>query len=55
MSTVPLRRSFDTNRVELGKLFDKLPPHAIEAEMALLGSMILDGLVIGEVVQILKG
>lgn len=55
MSTIPIRRPFDTNRVELGKLFDKLPPHALEAEMALLGSMILDGQVIGEVVQVLQG
>jgi replicative DNA helicase len=55
MSTIPIRRPFDTNRVELGKLFDKLPPHALEAEMALLGSMILDGQVIGEVVQLMQG
>ena len=41
-------------RVELGKLFDRLPPHALESEMALLGSMILDAKVIGEVVQIVK-
>lgn len=27
---------------ELGRLFDKLPPHSLEAEMALLGSLILD-------------
>lgn len=40
---------------DLGKLFDKLPPHAIEAEYALLGSMILDWRMIGEVVQVLHG
>jgi len=32
-------RSF---RPELQPLFDRLPPHALEAEMALLGSMIID-------------
>jgi replicative DNA helicase len=56
MSTAPsFRRTFEPQRVELGKLFDKLPPHALEAEAALLGSMILDQQVIGEVVQVLTG
>ena len=32
--------------------FDKLPPHAIEAEMCLLASMMLDKEMIGQVVQI---
>lgn len=40
--------------VQLGKLLDALPPHALEAEMALLGSMILDWRVCGEVLQIVK-
>jgi len=40
---------------ELGRLFEKLPPHAIEAEMSLLGSMLLDPQVIGEVVQVIHG
>jgi len=44
-----------TSARDLGKLFDKLPPHAIEAECALIGAMILDGQVIGEVVQIIRG
>lgn len=39
----------------VSKLFDRLPPHALEAEMSLLGSMILDSNVIGEVVQIIAG
>lgn len=43
------------NTVELSKLFEKLPPHAIEAEMGLLGSMILDPSVIADVVQTLRG
>ena len=49
------RPSFDPNQGELAKLFEKLPPHAPEAEAALLGSMILDWRVCGEVLQILKG
>ncbi|QOJ18991.1 MAG: replicative DNA helicase [Phycisphaeraceae bacterium] len=40
--------------VELARLFEKLPPHAVEAEMSLLGSMMLDPTVIGEVVQVLR-
>lgn len=35
--------------IEVQKLFDRLPPHSPEAEMALLGSMILDPRVIGEI------
>lgn len=41
--------------IEIGPLFDKQPPHAIEAEMALLGAMILDWQVVGDVLQVLKG
>lgn len=41
--------------IEIGPLFDKQPPHAIEAEMALLGSLILDWRVVGDVLQVLKG
>ncbi len=61
MSTAPTqptsrrRQPFETRQVDVSKLFDKLPPHAIEAECALLGSMILDWRVCGEVIQILKG
>jgi len=39
----------------LSKLFEQLPPHAIEAEMSLLGSMLLDAQVIGDVIIILRG
>jgi len=39
---------------DLAKLFDKTPPHAYEAECALLGAMILDGQVIGDVVQVIR-
>jgi replicative DNA helicase len=48
------RQPFDVRRIELGQLFDKLPPHAIEAECAVLGSMILDWRVVGDVLQKLK-
>ena len=40
-------------RVDLTRLLDRLPPQAIEAEMALLGSMILDWRTVGDVVQVL--
>ena len=36
----------------IARQFDKLPPHAIEAEMCLLASMMLDKEMIGQVVQI---
>src|SRR4051794_20835014 len=36
----------------VARQFDKLPPHAIEAEMCLIASMMLDKEMIGQVVQI---
>jgi replicative DNA helicase len=48
------RSRFETRKIELARLFEKLPPHALEAEAAVLGSMILDWRVCGEVLQILK-
>src|SRR5688572_12892985 len=45
----------ETQKIEIGKLFEKLPPAALEAECALLGSMILDHRVIADVVEIIKG
>ena len=47
-------RRRERQTVELGALFDRLPPHSVETEMALLGSMILDPKVIGDVVLIVK-
>ncbi len=41
-------------KVDISDLFDKLPPNAIEAECALLGSIILDYRVCGEVVQLIE-
>lgn len=38
----------------LASLFEQLPPHAIEAEMSLLGSMLLDPQVVGDVVMLIK-
>ena len=37
---------------DLSKIFDQLPPNSYEAECALLGSMILDKSVIGDVMEI---
>lgn len=49
------RRFFEPRRIEIKDLFDKLPPNALESEYALLGSMILDWRVCGEVLGIVKG
>ena len=49
------KRKPEIRQVDVGKLFEKLPPHAIEAECALLGSMILDWKVCGDVLQIVAG
>ncbi len=54
MSTARTRAPFEPNRADLAKLFDKVPPHAHEAECALLGSMILDSRVIGDVIEIIS-
>lgn len=56
MTTARTRQApFELRPDELGKLFDRLPPGAPEAEMSLLGSMILAGAgdihIIGEVLQ----
>ncbi|MCB9845835.1 MAG: replicative DNA helicase [Phycisphaeraceae bacterium] len=40
---------------KLNRLFDRLPPHAAEAEMALLGCMILGPEVIPDVMAVIKG
>ncbi len=49
------RKSFEPVRIDLSKVLDKPPPQSVEAEMALLGSMLLDKMVIGDVVQVLSG
>ena len=38
----------------VGKLMDKLPPHSPEAEIALLGAMVIDSQVIGEAMLLVK-
>jgi replicative DNA helicase len=43
------------NPQHLVRLFEQLPPHAIEAEMCLLGAMLIDPQVIGDVVLVLRG
>ncbi len=40
--------------MQLDKLFEKPPPQAPEAEMALLGAMILDPRVTGDVIQVVR-
>ena len=49
------RTHFQPERTDIAQLFERLPPQAPEAEMALLGSMVLDYQVIGEVVQLVNG
>ncbi len=39
----------------LSKLFDRLPPHSLEAEMSLLGSLIIDPMMMSEVIPTLAG
>ena len=41
-------------RSAIGRLFDKVAPHSLEAEMGLLGSMILDPRVVADVIAIVK-
>ena len=55
MSTLRSHTPFEPSRADLAKLFDKIPPHAIESEAALLGSMILESRIIGDVIEIIKG
>ena len=56
MTTAPkdFRRAFEPKKYDLASLFDKQPPHALEAECALLGSLLLDWQVVGEVLQIIR-
>ena len=49
------RRDRPDRRVDVAELFNKLPPHAVEAEAALIGSIILDWRVAGDVIQVLHG
>ncbi len=44
------RRDRQGTPPDLQKLFDRLPPASLEAEMSLLGSMILDPKVVGDVI-----
>lgn len=52
MSSLRIHRDAP-RRVEIGKLFDKLPPSAPEAEAALLGSMILDWRVCADALEVI--
>ena len=42
------------DRQQIARLFEQLPPHAIEAEMCLLGSMLLDPQAVGDVIQLVR-
>ena len=53
MSTATMGHAVQSQRDDAPQLLNKKLPQAIEAECALLGSMILDWRVIGEVVQII--
>jgi len=62
MTTTTARKrkgKFDAERIDVGRLLDKLPPHSLEAEMSLLGSLIVAGTdnvhLVGEVMQIVRG
>lgn len=48
-------RDRDRRPAALGPLFEKQPPQSPEAEMALLGAMVLDPRVIVDVMQIVRG
>ena len=48
------RASLSRDWRHLSKLFEQLPPHTIEAEMSLLGSVLLDPRVIGDVILIVR-
>lgn len=47
-------KAFRTDREAMGRLFDRTPPHAIEAERSLLGSVLLDPSVLNDVVEIVS-
>ncbi len=42
------------DRQRIARLFEQLPPHAIEAEMCLLGSVLLEPQVLGDVTLVIK-
>ena len=58
MAFTESKKRFQPEVIDLSKLFDKLPPHAIEAEMSLLGSMMVAGTenihIVGEVMELVK-
>ena len=43
-----------TDWKHLSRLFEQLPPHALEAEMSLLGSMLIEPQVIGDILLVVK-
>ncbi|MEM7683142.1 MAG: replicative DNA helicase [Planctomycetota bacterium] len=56
MATAASRKSKPAAEpTEIARLLERLPPHALEAECALIGCMILDWKVCGEVLQVVTG
>ncbi|MCZ6836124.1 MAG: replicative DNA helicase, partial [Planctomycetota bacterium] len=53
-TTTPTRNDATRDHRQLARLFESLPPHALEAEMSLLGSMLIEPQAIGDVVLIIK-
>ena len=50
----PPRARSGTDPQQIKKLFEKLPPHAIEGEMCLLGSILIEPRVLGDVTFIIR-
>ena len=48
------KRKFVADRVSVKSLFERQPPHSLEAEMSLLGSMMLDPNVVADIVGIVS-
>ena len=48
------KRREPIDRRQLSRLFEQLPPHALEAEMSLLGAMLIAPRSIGDVVLVLR-
>ncbi|MGA1467324.1 MAG: replicative DNA helicase [Phycisphaerales bacterium] len=55
-AAAPRRRPrFDRAAPDVGRLLQAMPPQALEAEMSLLGAMLWDHRVVGDVVVVLRG
>ncbi|MHC4922904.1 MAG: DnaB-like helicase N-terminal domain-containing protein [Planctomycetota bacterium] len=52
---MPARIPVDLDSQRSSNAIDRVPPHDLDAEVSVLGSMLLDNEVIGDVVSLLKG